>query len=934
MAGSMNKFEDDCILIEDDDEDDRENIHEFNHKQDDDDIEIVFDSASSIVLNKNNNHNYRKRPYSALNETKNNENRMAVIDLTDDDDEYNENMRFRSRILKDFPGLCIDLINGLNFYNRLQENEKTERLKQLEKEVRKITSLSIGMLEAWLIKKTLILQNHHCERHRNSDGTRVKMTLIQCNVSGGSIFKWSRPCCSGERAISTMYFRGFFDGQLSPKSILHLLYDWITLTKPLQVAKDLQNVPLSSIHKLYCYFRAVCTSAIHEHFEKLGGQRRAVEVCLMYVGVKDNAMKRLKIVIVGAYDVTTKKRIILSLPPISLRSNSTSLDILSCFIDQQSVIVIDRTVSKSLFTNVGFQNVYYPFIDGGIPVNNSKVIQLTRSSLHIFDASLSSLSTAQIQLCLNELMWREEWGTHSLSAYNKFLAHVSELTRTVENFKTLSAVHSVLDAIVANPHEHWRYSRLECCSTNCSTTTNHPAVSTVQSTTLNKSAINRSLTESTTLNKSAINRSLTESTTLNKSAINRSLTESTAEEPSSVSVIEPYYYGTYSGDEVISSEADFSVSCHLCAETFYKNDLFIEHLIQHSLNKTGFNRIRVCTVCLKSFSNEIKLRNHITNFHKNKPSETSCLICDEDFSYRLRLLEHMKDTHSELELPFRCGLCNFMCSEQKHLSKHYSSFHNQNRSIWCPVCFKIFVIEPEQDKLLYDLNNFTQHILRHLQKPFVEKCPKCSLNFIHAVAMKDHLENDHGSCKNKMGIVRHSSIVTERDSRIVRDRNQKSGSARHNSKVLTTIVKMYNTIPIQRLDVFGLSPSSMCIECEGPLTHHKFNSRFNCKKCTYSTFCEQAVRYHVMDIHIKEYSRHSLLKFRDNSLSCSCGYLSKYNNKMAKHFSSCKVKLLYGYNENVVNNFIVSSVILKKSVTNSQMQSTPSVLLSVGLIKR
>ncbi|RZF34953.1 hypothetical protein LSTR_LSTR010045 [Laodelphax striatellus] len=494
----------------------------------------------------------------------------------------------------------------------------------------------------------------------------------------------------------------------------------------------------------------------------------------------------------------------------------------------------------------------------------------------------SSDKVAEIQLCLNELIWRETWGTHSLEAYNNFLAHVSELTRIIENFKSQSTVHSVLQAIVANPYGHWKYSTLENYFTNKSIAPANHHVEVPQ--------------------------------------IISTQPEST-EDVSSVSIVEPYYYGTYAGDEVTISEINYSISCHLCTEKFSKNDLFIEHLVKHLLNKTGYDKIQVCTVCLKSFSNKLKLANHITNYHKNKASETSCLICDEDFSYRFRLLEHMKNTHTELELPYRCGLCDFMCSEQKKLSGHFSSFHNESREIWCPVCFKIFnVVETKQDRRSYaDLNNFTQHILRHLQKPFVKKCPKCAVHFIHDIAMEEHLRNNHGISMNKVGVVRYSGVITERDTRVVRDRTQTSGSSQiNNSRTLKTIKKMYNATPTQETSIHVILPRFKCIDCEGALIYHKYNTRFNCKKCAYSSFCEQAMRYHTMDVHIKDFLKHSLLKYKDNTLSCSCGYFTNYSNKMAKHFSLCKFKLLEVCNENVLNNCIVSSVLLKKSVNMSQ----------------
>lgn len=122
--------------------------------------------------------------------------------------------------------------------------------------------------------------------------------------SGGYV--WISECCP-TRFVS-VFCSSIFEGATFPPSVLlKLVYHWACQTN---VQNVVQWVKVDNLYVkgLFTWLRAICTSAIHQHMNLLGGAGKKVEVGVISLGTTshDGTQRQVKVEVLGVLDPAEK----------------------------------------------------------------------------------------------------------------------------------------------------------------------------------------------------------------------------------------------------------------------------------------------------------------------------------------------------------------------------------------------------------------------------------------------------------------------------------------------------------------------------------------------------------------------------------------------------------------------------------------------------
>ncbi|XP_018578142.1 zinc finger protein OZF-like isoform X2 [Anoplophora glabripennis] len=126
--------------------------------------------------------------------------------------------------------------------------------------------------------------------------------------------------------------------------------------------------------------------------------------------------------------------------------------------------------------------------------------------------------------------------------------------------------------------------------------------------------------------------------------------------------------------------------CTVCVKAFFTEFKLKLHMRSHT-KETPFE----CKICLKKFRFASNVNRHIDSIHKGlKPFR--CDICGKGFTRNGNLLEH-KRNHSG-ELPYICNYCGLSFNKtrpyQYHLNIHKATNSKNSSDLKCDTCAKIF----------------------------------------------------------------------------------------------------------------------------------------------------------------------------------------------------------------------------------------------------
>lgn len=156
---------------------------------------------------------------------------------------------------------------------------------------------------------------------------------------------------------------------------------------------------------------------------------------------QDGSQRQVKVEVLGVYDYSEKSIRLRAVEPITdgdrnyKKRFQAILEPLSRWVHKDSTICIDLTVDKITLFSMGFKNIVQAAAtDNTAKHNNSAVMEYLRRIVpRMFQNTLSLLSRQMIQQFLDELVWRESFGTYALQAFNNIIIHIAEQTRVTTN---------------------------------------------------------------------------------------------------------------------------------------------------------------------------------------------------------------------------------------------------------------------------------------------------------------------------------------------------------------------------------------------------------------------------------------------------------------------------------------------------------------------
>lgn len=851
-----------------------------------------------------------------------------VIDLTDDDARGfvadSREINFNNLAGKTFPSLVVVARPHLKMKDMTQAAISEER-KFFNDKVKGVLMFTPTKFTEWLIQQGLVRSEHYCSTHKNSDNSPVKLKLGMYSdmskfpYSGGYV--WISDCCP-QRFVSVFSGSLFEGAPYAPSVLLKLLYHWCSQTS---VQNVVQWVKIEKLYvkTFYTNLRAVCTAAIYEKYEKLGGPEKQIEVGVISLGTTsaDGSMRQVKVEVLGVMDPEKKLIRLRAIEPLQDADNRNFrkrfvkiLEPLAQWVHKDSTILTDNTVDKNTLLSMGYKTVHQVSIHdpkaSSYHFSNAHVMEYLRRVVpRMFQNTLSLLSRQIIQQFLDELVWRERWGHLPSRAFDAIIAHIAEQTKLDSGDTLMSRLTKIaLDPFKNWQYGNWKYAALEV-DDSPNTTISKPPSTFKQTTTAGPAGSKRVKRKITT----AV-RSNGTPTAATPSQAQAQKTPVIVPSPSSnlsstasaeLTPLESYYYGTIPGNkELLENEKKYhlNMKCCACRSVLSTNIHLMKHLIGHAFNEGAYgtegSKLPQCRYCLKNFVSDFCLQSHLEESHLKTGSSLMCLICEEKFNDRTTLILHMHRNHTELELPYECGICGFRTSEHRIVVDHFYEAHSDGEKVQCPFCLKVVAFASSGRKVTQNLYFFLGHMQKHTRKTIARKCNKCALWFVHKGILKEHQLKDHLSCKGKPNIERYPSNGLDT---IKMPKPLAPGPLHEKHQIQKTKESLtsnnFTANKFNSMAMYDTPDEAKCCECEGNFTEEDhFPGYLSCLKCRFATCCSKAMTEHVVIFHdsrsSKEFSIGKSI-ILEKPMHCVCGFKSASGNKLAKHIATCGRKSAY-----------------------------------------
>lgn len=188
---------------------------------------------------------------------------------------------------------------------------------------------------------------------------------------------------------------------------------------------------------LFTWLRAVCTVALHQHMTLMGGHNKKIEVGVISLGTTSQGghQKQVKVEVLGVLDPVARVVRLRAVEPLTdgeknyKKRFAKILEPLAQWVHQDSQILTDLTVDKNTLHTMGYKNVsQIQGADG--KYTNSNIMDYLRTVVpRMFQNTLSLLSRQIIQQFLDELVWREIYGSSPGKTFDNIVSHISEQTR-------------------------------------------------------------------------------------------------------------------------------------------------------------------------------------------------------------------------------------------------------------------------------------------------------------------------------------------------------------------------------------------------------------------------------------------------------------------------------------------------------------------------
>lgn len=379
----------------------------------------------------------------------------AVVDLTKDDATSDATeVSFNKLNGKTFPSLVVVARPSL----RVKETFKNDR-SVLDAKVKSVLMHQAVKFTEWLIQQGLVKSEQQCQVHT---GRNLKLGMYsdaaKFPYSGGYV--WISQCCP-TRFVS-VFNRSIFEGApYAPTVLLKLVYHWTCQTN---VTNVVQWVKVDNLYlkNFYSWLRSVCTLALQSHMGKMGGHNKKIEIGVISLGTttQDGKQRQVKVEVLGILDSDQKLVRLRAVEPLTdgeqnhKKRFAKILEPLGEWVSRESTILTDLTVDKNVLHQMGFKNIVQvsPQDQARATNSNSNIMDYLRRIVpRMFQNTLSLLSRQIIQQFLDELVWREQYGTSPGQAFDNIVTHIAEQTKA----EAKESFTSRLSKVSANPYRQW-----------------------------------------------------------------------------------------------------------------------------------------------------------------------------------------------------------------------------------------------------------------------------------------------------------------------------------------------------------------------------------------------------------------------------------------------------------------------------------------------
>ncbi|XP_017838705.1 uncharacterized protein LOC108596968 [Drosophila busckii] len=823
---------------------------------------------------------------------------------------------------------------------------------KLDSKVKLVLMLTPNKFCEWLLQEGLLRAQQNCINHRNNElKLGVYSDISKFPYTGGYV--WISDCCP-YRFVSVFNNSIFEGAQHPPTFLLKLIYHWACQTS---IQNVVQWVKVDSVYikGIYTWLRAICTLAVHQKCKKLGGPGKFVEVGVISLGTtsQDGAQRQVKVEVLGVYDYAEKSIRLRAVEPITdgdrnyKKRFQAILEPLSRWVHKDSTICIDLTVDKITLFSMGFKNIVQAAAtDNSAKHNNSAVMEYLRRIVpRMFQNTLSLLSRQMIQQFLDELVWRESFGTYALQAFNNIIIHIAEQTRVT----TTETITQRLYQVATNPFKDWSILPANYKETPAnaapkrlkkpindadylsakkikkeqerekdilpSGSKRRSGVSTPPPTVSSKISKTAAPSSSKNVPKASSSKIAPPPPPPPK-AVPKKPKEAKEEklpvvikkEEDELKGLEELYYGISDGTEEFfehfpycsprSNPADLtrSVECPIClnGDRYDSNEKLQTHLVSH-ISPEGNQHQFQCLFCLEKHATESSLAKHNQNMH---PTETKaegspsyhCLICQQRYNSLHLLTTHLQKVHSTLELPYWCHSCGYRSSSHRDLVRHFYDEHKNQNFLACPFCLDIFYFTHKGRVNQLRIEHYFMHLHEHVNKKDASlRCQKCSLSFLEKGDLKQHTVLHHVSMTKTNKPVRmllNNSLLIPPPKVRTHHREQPP----------------FNSY--KRPVFFAFLEGKTCAECNTDFANEEthYTGWLHCVKCNFQTCCERAQFRHGVDCNGNFVD--AMEVNMPQEMHCICGYATGNGNKMAQHLANCQLSTCYpsleAANENAI----------------------------------
>ncbi|XP_034243271.1 uncharacterized protein LOC117646447 isoform X2 [Thrips palmi] len=394
---------------------------------------------------------------------------------------------------KTFPSLVVLAKPHLRVSEMTQTKINKER-SALDAKVKSVLMYNAAKFCEWLIQQGLVKSDQFCSQHSEGDGPLALKLGTYSDVakfpySGGYV--WVNDCCP-QRFVS-VFSGSIFEGAPHPPTVLlKLMYHWCCQTNVQNVVQWVK-VDNFYVKNFFTHMRSVCIAAVHENFQKLGGPQKRVEVGVISLGTtsQDGNQRQVKVEVLGVMDTESKLVRLRAVEPLQEAERNYKrrfvkiLEPLRHWVHLDSTIVTDFTVDKGTLLSMGFNQVLQTTIPDP-PTSSSKLSNqnimeyLRRIVPRMFQNTLSLLSRQIIQQFLDELVWRELWGSIPSQAFESLVSNLAAQTKLDKGENLIVK----LGKIAANPFKSWEYKHWNINGLDISTV---PLIEQISNPTLSKS---------------------------------------------------------------------------------------------------------------------------------------------------------------------------------------------------------------------------------------------------------------------------------------------------------------------------------------------------------------------------------------------------------------------------------------------------------------